>query len=153
MKDGYAYQIDTLRFIAMLSIFCNHCTFFNGIPELSVFFERYFHYGGIGVEFFILLSGFLALYTYKSGQKAAVYFKKRFFRLFPVHWFCLLFFIPLLLNNLSVKNLASFLMTSTLTQSLTPYTWGTYNGASWTISTLWLMYILTPLLVRVPQKE
>ena len=132
----------------MLSIFCNHCTFFNNNADTSVFFENYLHYGGIGVEFFLLLSGFLAAYTYKDGTDVKSYIKKRFFRLFPVHLFCLLFFIPLLWYNFSAKGFVSFCMASTLTQSLTPYTWSMFNGASWTISTLWLLYLITPKVVR-----
>ena len=150
IEKKYAPQIDSLRFFAMLSIFCNHCVFLKEDEISLTFFEQYFHYGGIGVEFFILLSGFMAGYTFKPSIPPKEYIKKRAIRLFPVHWFCLLFFIPfafLSLNCIESK-IVSLLSSILLLQSVTDYTWGIFNSASWTISTLWLMYIITPFLMR-----
>lgn len=150
IEKKYAPQIDSLRFFAMLSIFCNHCVFLKENEISSTFFEQYFHYGGIGVEFFILLSGFMAGYTFKQSIPPKDYIKKRAIRLFPVHWFCLLLFIPFVFWGFDgvVGKIISLLSSVLLLQSVTDYTWGVFNSASWTISTLWIMYIITPFLMR-----
>ena len=148
MDKKYALQIDGLRLIAMVSIFCNHCDFLKLNPATDYLFEHFFHFGGIGVEFFILLSGFMAAISYNPNTGAKTYFKKRAIRLFPVHLICMLLFIPLILYTPSIEKIVALFLTTGLLQSISPNTWNYYNPASWTISTLWLLYLMTPYIMR-----
>lgn len=144
----YAVQIDTLRFIAIISIFMNHCKIMKLSPNLDGIYESYFHYGGIGVEFFILLSGFMAAYSFKQISYTQ-YLKNRFFRFFPVHLFCLLLFIPLLVYwSSNWEIFFNYGLSALLLQSCLPSAAISINGPTWTLSTLWVLCFITPFLVQ-----
>lgn len=141
----YLPQLDTLKLIAMLLVFSTHCYFLKDSPETQNLYYHYFVFSGVGVEFFIMVSGFFAAYTYKElGIKE--YLNKKINRLFPVHWACLIIGGYLIgihcgkipyLTPLSVP----------LLQSLSPIS-GDTNPPSWTISTLLVLYCITPFLIK-----
>ena len=86
---GYITNLDTLRLFAMISVFSTHCYFLEENPLTKHVYNSYFHFSGIGVEFFIILSGFFAAYTYKP-QTIKGYMTKKVKRIMPTHWFCLI---------------------------------------------------------------
>ena len=155
-KIDYAYQIDSFRLFAMITIFWNHCSFLKLNDKTDYIFETYFHYGGIGVEFFIMLSGLLIglLYANKEWNKKYIidFIKKKAIRLFPIYWISLLFFLPEILYSVNIDNLFADILSFSLLQSLSPVTWGYYNSPAWTISTLWIMYLLSPLFSKFLDK-
>ena len=102
-------------------------------------------FSGIGVEFFILLSGFFSAFTYKDITFRE-YIAKKCYRLLPVHWTCLLIGAYLLgIRCGKIPYLSP--VSAILGQSLIPGC-GDTNPPSWTLSTLFILYILTPSLYK-----
>jgi peptidoglycan/LPS O-acetylase OafA/YrhL len=74
-------NIDVLRACAILSVALHHFSIYSGIPV--PLFGR--HGGGIGVQLFFVISGYLII---QSAERNSLgdYAKARFFRIFPVYW-------------------------------------------------------------------
>ena len=118
------------------------------------------------VDFFFVLSGFIMYHVYSQYFKETVSgaaFKRftiaRFARVYPLHFFTLLFtaliwFVAaqLGLPQISVlqceNSVYSFITNLLLLQSMNFHQWFSFNHASWSISTEWWMYVLFPFLVR-----
>ena len=153
-RGGYITNLDTLRLFAMISVFATHCYFIEDNPLTRQVYNTYFHFSGIGVEFFIILSGFLTAYTYKP-QPIKVFMEKKIKRIIPTHWFCLIismYLIGLQKNaTVGVYTPLSFICINTLTPK-----WSCVNPASWTISTLMVLYLITPYVIsklnKLPKK-
>jgi peptidoglycan/LPS O-acetylase OafA/YrhL len=74
-------ELDALRGIAAIMVVVCHCTLFH---------EEYtFKYGGIGVDLFFMLSGFVIFMTLNYVKTGKEFVIKRFARLYPVYWACL----------------------------------------------------------------
>jgi peptidoglycan/LPS O-acetylase OafA/YrhL len=79
-------ELDGLRGLAALSVVLFHYT--NGSNPYSddvIFFE----FGHYGVELFFIISGFVISLTLKRKKTFIDFWKARFFRLFPIYWFCM----------------------------------------------------------------
>lgn len=151
----YAYQIDTLRLVAMICVFCTHCFMLKNTGQFgNEIYEKYFVFGGHAVEFFIMLSGFLAAYTFKpfdtsDRRQYKEYIKHKALRLFPLHWVCMLLFLPLTYCFFGEgKLLRALIPTALLLQSVAPGLSEPINGASWTLSVLFVLFLFTPLMMR-----
>ncbi|MCP1382526.1 acyltransferase family protein [Runella salmonicolor] len=131
--------------------------------EDSLLFTRLY----LMVDFFFVLSGFVMYHVYgkwfnESVQK--VDFKwftiARFARVYPLHFFTLLYCIGLKLiffaaggidtNPMDAvsNNWAAIPSHLLLLHSMNVNEWFTWNNASWSISTEWWMYMLFPFLVK-----
>lgn len=119
------------------------------------------------VDFFFVLSGFIMLHVYgqwfnKSTQGSD--FKRftiaRFARVYPLHFFTLIYCILLKvvftaaggIDNSPMSaisnNYATIPSHLLLIHSMNVNEWFTWNNASWSISTEWWMYMLFPFLVK-----
>ena len=119
------------------------------------------------VDFFFVLSGFIMMHVYRTGFQDSVTgleFKKftiaRFARVYPLHFFTLLYLIALRIWFLSatgtdhnpfstISNSWEAIPTNLLLiQSMNVHNWFSWNNAAWSISTEWWMYMLFPFLVK-----
>lgn len=144
-KAKYIPQLDSLRLLAMLLIFMSHCYFLKLSDETNIIFKEYFSFSGIGVEFFIILSGFFSSYTYKE-ESFRLYLWKKCIRLFPIHWICLFigaYLLGIHCGKIPVSTPVSFC----LLQSSFPL-FASTNPPSWTISTLFIIYLVTPYIIK-----
>lgn len=148
----HAYQIDFLRLVAMLLVFATHSVILlNSGEGATNFYHRYCVYGGYAVEFFILLSAFLCAYKYDDSCNKGLgtvreFVKKKAIRLFPVHWTCMLAYLPMaILMDGQMRTLRAIVPTALLLQSAHRLTVTTINGPSWTISVLFILYFVTPM--------
>jgi peptidoglycan/LPS O-acetylase OafA/YrhL len=85
-------ELDSLRGIACLSVLLFHYTtkyseIFN--TELTVKLLD-FKYGGLGVDLFFIISGFVIFLTVKKTTLPIDFVYKRFSRLYPTFWLCVL---------------------------------------------------------------
>ena len=129
----------------------------------SMFINRMY----LMVDFFFVLSGFIMYHVYSQYFKEAVSsaaFKRftiaRFARVYPLHFFTLLYCVALRLvflysgtpdnNPMSTisNDFATIPSHLLLLHSMNVNQWFTWNNASWSISTEWWMYMLFPFLVR-----
>lgn len=145
-KIKYLPHLDSMRLFAMLLIFMSHCYFLNLSVDTEQVYNKYFCYSGLGVEFFIILSGFFASYTYRE-ESYSLYVKKKIKRLFPVHWICLILG-GYLLGIHCAKIPITTPVSCVLLQSIMPW-FASTNPPSWTISTLFIIYLITPVLIRL----
>lgn len=83
-------NIDILRALAILAVVAHHYAAYSGVsvPLLGQ------HGGGMGVQLFFLISGYLIVQS-ASRHTVAHYALARFFRIFPVYWLVLLSFMTL----------------------------------------------------------
>lgn len=149
MINRYLPQLDSLKLISMLLVFSTHCYLMGMTPETKNIYDHYFVFSGIGVEFFIMVSGFFSVYTYKDIS-VSEYLKKKCYRLFPVHWACLLissYLVGIRCGKIPYLTPLSML----LLQSLIPIS-GDTNQPCWTISTLLMLYAVTPFLIKQLRK-
>lgn len=82
-------ELDAFRGIAALAVVLYHYTTIYS-KEFDVASPAYFSFGWLGVPFFFILSGFVITLTIKNCQSAWVFLKKRFLRLYPTFWICVL---------------------------------------------------------------
>lgn len=150
IHSKHILPLTSLRFFAALMIFMVHTSSRLGMPN----FKGWFSFGH-GVSFFYVLSGFILTYVYfRPGAKLNLrqFFRKRFFRLYPLHIATLIavvLLIPLGQEGLG-KRVSQIPLQLTMTQS-----WlGTrtvafgFNGPAWSISTEFGFYILFPFLLK-----
>lgn len=147
-----------LRLFAALWVFLYHVGWVFLKDLFPAFWSDYyrllFQGGGMGVDLFFVLSGFIIAYHYSDhfapGQRGH-YFSflwKRFARLYPLHLATLLFLViagigafgqgPFLFGDAT-----AFLKHVVLVQALLPPI--QWNTVSWSISCEWLAYCLFPV--------
>lgn len=147
-KKTIIHQINALRIIAIVLIFMGHCYFLESDVLCGDIYSSCFIYSDIWVEFFFILSGFMASYTF-SKESYKNYIVKRINRFFPIHWACLVIAICLTFNGFSLGYVFKTILTTFLLQSLSPTNWYGPNGGSWFLSTLFILALLTPLLIKI----
>ncbi len=155
-------EVDGLRGIAILMVVAFHYT-------LAPFF------GGMGVDLFLLLSGFLLGGTLLDKREAPNYFKafyaRRVCRIFPLYFLCLLLFLilllaaPFTLGWWLYGDAIRFLLADpiplwsyfTFTQNLAMVqqdAWGTpWLAHTWTLAVVEQFYLFLPFLIRFFSRE
>jgi peptidoglycan/LPS O-acetylase OafA/YrhL len=82
--------LDSFRFLAIISVMLFHYTWRWTTPNpegnlypFGDFFKGTFQYGGKGVQFFFIISGFVISYTLENTSQLSAFFKNRLIRLLP----------------------------------------------------------------------
>ena len=124
--------------------------------------------GGLGVDLFFILSGFIMLYVYAgwfqrqvNGGKYTEFLIYRIARLYPVHLLSLTIMLGLALASLLVggrapSHLESYSREAIVTNLLLVHAWfaiDSPNIPSWSISAEWFAYLLFPSLCYFIQKN
>ena len=143
-KSPIINELTSLRGIFMMTIFLHHIPLYDGA-------------GYMAVSFFFVLSGFSLTLGY--GDRIAnnqfsycQYIKRRFTRLYPIHWLCLILILPFVLYGIYLggadirKEFYIFLLNSTLLQSFVPIK---VIYFSWYLSDILFMAVLFPFLYRL----
>ena len=142
-KPPHIHAIGGFRFIAALAVMVGH---FRGRLNFAEFHPAF---GGRGVSFFFVLSGFILTYVYSqrlTKKGVLSFYFKRIIRLWPLHLVCLVISIWLLGHGIRV---AKFAVTVLLLQSWIPDSkWVfAYNGIAWSISTEMFFFFAFPFLL------
>lgn len=158
-------SIESLRGFAALAVAIYH------FPSTSFL---YLKYGYLGVDFFFVLSGFIITYSYfskiNSIKDLYLFQKKRFFRVYPVHF--LMIFVVLSIQILKYfvieytelpyggkafgdwYTLKDFILNIFLLQSIFDYGYFlSWNGVAWSISTEFYTYIIFGFVLLVSKKS
>lgn len=142
-------SLQSLRFLFALMIFHHHF-FIN--PQVVQF-------GSFPVAFFFILSGYVMAMGYEekvcsSSFSYRAFVKKRLVRIFPLHLFCLFFALILpVLNDVAAHHFSLKYVLAT-PEVLLVQTWlplkglCSLNPVSWYLSSLLLIYLLFPFLMR-----
>lgn len=80
-----------LRFFAALSVFVCHSSYL-ALPTFAdrhtnvVFHEIANQFGGLGVAFFFVLSGFVLTWSARPGDRGADFYRRRFVKILPLYY-------------------------------------------------------------------
>ncbi len=84
-------ELDNLRGFAALNVVLYHYTArFREIYDHSYPAKYDWHYGKYGVELFFVISGFVIFMTLHKVESINEFASKRFLRLYPTYWICIL---------------------------------------------------------------
>jgi peptidoglycan/LPS O-acetylase OafA/YrhL len=113
------------------------------IDYLKGIAELFFSFGSIGVELFIMASGFGLYLSYKKKNHTwKNFYVRRMLRILPLYWISLILIFSM--YRIGTKSLLYHIL---LLQSFTPYYLD--FGALWFVGYIFLLYLLFPLLVRL----
>lgn len=165
MKPERINSLTGLRACTMLTVFCSHLSYLDETPFQGLY--SYISNGRFGVNFFLVLSGFVIALGYSNKLDAnnrildISFVKKRISKIYLPYLITLLLAIPLYIINaehgegLNVKLLISRLIINiSMIQSIIPFAKYSFsiNAVSWFISTIFIIYLLTPGIIRLNNK-
>ena len=156
LSTGIDYKSNSLQLIKYIAAFSvlwthtiSHCEI--DVPDWLNSTISFFY----GVPLFFAISGFTLWLSFEKNADFKLYFKKRFFRIYPELWIgvivsaiILIILYPQVRSLSGITSLGVFSLTQgTFMQFWTPgalrgYGVGTPNGSLWTICTLIQFYIL-----------
>jgi mycarose O-acyltransferase len=143
-----------MRFLAAAMVFTSH-VFFVLIPASYTWDGhtlRYFwtDFGGAGVSFFFILSGFVLTWSAVPGDTARAFWRRRVLKIYPTH---LVTAVAALLLVLTIGS--SFTVKQTIPNLLLVHTWTPdfalftgLNDVSWSLACEAFFYLCFPLLLR-----
>lgn len=88
-KASHDNCFDILRHLAALTVIFSHHLALSGMDEPELFGLT--SYGSIAVYIFFAISGYLITQSFERRKSTAEYVKKRFFRIYPGLFICLIF--------------------------------------------------------------
>ena len=156
MKERFEV-LDIFRGIFSSLVVFFHMSTFSATPVIN---NAFIYNSDLFVDFFFVLSGFVIAYSYQSistGEELNRFYKKRFFRLYPLHLIVLLAFVAIELskhfaagyvqvnkidnvsNNLTTFLTNVFLLNSVKLPGVNDVSW---NIASWSISAEMIAYFV-----------
>ncbi|MFF8867299.1 acyltransferase family protein [Streptomyces sp. NPDC015139] len=157
-RDGAAGALSRLpsltgmRFIAAALVFFFHANYegFFADPDSASVMKSVFYEGGwAGVGFFFVLSGFVLAWSARPDDTAPAFFRRRFFKIYPLH---LLTFAVAAVLLVWVDGMP-FDGENALLQVLLLHSWSPdlavragFNGVAWSLSCELLFYALFPVL-------
>jgi peptidoglycan/LPS O-acetylase OafA/YrhL len=145
-------ELDYLRGLAAFSIMCYHFMKWMYVYKGAQSFIG--RLGVYGVEIFYILSGITLFHVYQNQltlkkQSILDYITKRFFRIFPLFWLCILLSIIVSLKHISFVN---FIINITGIFSFTA--WDKYIASgTWSIGNELVFYFLFPFLIFFHTKK
>lgn len=150
--------LHALRAIAALMVMVTHFEVAVHLPEINslsidtnTFTYKFFsRAGNFGVDLFFYLSGFLMVYvTQSSTSKDALGFLlKRIFRIIPVYWVCLSFYLFLLYPKIYYPDLFHFIFLLPRINQDPPGFGFTILAPAWTLTYEMLFYLIFALGLR-----
>lgn len=139
-------RLTSLRFFAALVVVLNHITReFAPIPGISALAVM----GTTGVGFFFALSGFILTWNTRAGDTAMSFYRRRFARVYPMHFVTLVIAVPVLLWTGSTITTPEALSNAFLVQSWVPdrEVYFGMNAPSWSLACEMFFYLAFPLVV------
>jgi len=142
------YELDSLRGIAAIAVVVFHFTtkyaeLFNTNLTLNFIDFKYGHYG---VQLFFIISGFVIFMTMNKISSASDFIYKRFIRLYPIFWICLII-TSLVTFNFPPgfgRNISDFLVSFTMIPSLLGFR--PIDGVYWSLVPELFFYLMMVVL-------
>lgn len=139
-------RLTSLRFFAALVVVLNHITReFAPIPGVSTLAVL----GTTGVGFFFALSGFILTWNLRDDDTFGRFYRRRFARVYPMHFITFLIAVPVLLWTGSRVTVAEFVTNALLAQSWVPDrdVYFGMNAPSWSLACEAFFYLAFPLVI------
>ena len=125
------YNIEFLRILLICSIIVHH--FYHGVTNV-------WNSGGLSVEFFFIISGFIFLFTFDSAKDLSEYILQKLIRFQPVSMLTAII-IALCSTNFDVYRLLTDLFLLSYTGLYNATSGYGYNAPAWFISVLFWIFI------------
>ncbi len=166
MKPDRINSLTGLRAVVMMTVFCSHLWYLAETPFHGVY--AWIDNGRLGVNFFLVLSGFVLALGYSKKLNAdnikqdVRFVKNRFSKIYipylittilAIPWY--IFIVSLGEGSVNVKLLLIRLVINIgMVQSAVPFEkYSTsINDVSWFISTIFIIYLITPGILRLNNK-
>jgi peptidoglycan/LPS O-acetylase OafA/YrhL len=143
-------SVDVLRAIAALSVLVYHVIYLGPWPDFPRGLGSWFHHGWIGVDLFLLISGYatsrvlLRANNDHGAGAAKSYWLVRATRIFPLYWFSSFIFL-LLIDNTAINGPDKIFQILThvfLLHGWFPSAASSINGVTWTLTLELMLYAL-----------
>ncbi len=150
------YSLQLLRGLAAVLVVLAHCDLIFNQNYGTGFFFRFFTFGGSGVDFFFVLSGFIIVYVHKDeigkSQKLLSFLYKRFTRIYPIYWVFLTLkmlasFVFAYDPDSTTRNFLEIVKAFTLFPQDREILANSFLGVSWTLSHEILFYLIFAVLI------
>lgn len=143
LEGGGITSLQGLRCYGVLAIFLSHCGTF-----------RIGYLGGLGVSFFILITGYLTAAKYfdsgVTSYKSLVI--KRLKKYYPLHILTLIAALILSFRaEWTLRRFVTLILNASLLQSYVPFSgvYFSFNAVSWYLSLTIFFALITPLMLRI----
>lgn len=150
-KVGRLDFLDILRGIGAVAVLLQHVMELSS-PSFSSFTSNYFQFGSFGVILFFLCSGFIIPVSIEKQKSLKTFWRRRFFRLYPLYFFSLIVAVVLVLagfqsEKLDVISVKNVLLNMTMLQKFlrAPLIIELY----WTLNLEFVFYIVMSILLLV----
>ncbi len=137
-------ELSSLRSIFIIIIFLHHMSVFPGG-------------GGMGVAFFFILGGFAMTIGYhekvmSNSFNYCSYIARRVIKFYPLHWLCLLAFLPIVTKGFSWQ---TFILNAALIHSWIPdgRFFFSYNDVSWYLADTVFFATVFPFVFRFIERK
>ncbi|MDR1896542.1 MAG: acyltransferase [Prevotellaceae bacterium] len=144
-------ELDALRGIAAVSVMLFHYTsFFREALQYNFSSKWDWNYGHYGVSLFFTISGFVIFLSIEKVGNVKEFLFRRFMRLYPVYWVCLLlsFFVILIgKSNLSIPTAKELICNFTMFQGLLYVR--NVDGSYWSLLPELMFYIMISVLFKL----
>lgn len=166
MKPSRINSLSGLRAVAMLTVFCSHLSYLAETSFSGLY--SWISNGRFGVNFFLVLSGFMLALGYSNKLNARsisgdyIFVNKRIARIYIPYIITMLLAIPWYIywvtseeGSIIVHLLISRLLINIgMLQSVIPFEKYSisFNDVSWFISTIFFIYLFTPGIIRLNNK-
>jgi exopolysaccharide production protein ExoZ len=152
--------IQVLRGLAAVLVVLAHTDLIFNQNLNQNFFNKVFTFGGSGVDFFFVLSGFIMFYIHQHdighSNKVGTFFFKRFTRVYPLYWVILTSKISASLifayDTDRQSNIGEYIKAFLLFPQDRNILSTTFLGVSWTLSFEIFFYLLFGLLIWLKPK-
>lgn len=146
-------SLDVLRGFAASYVVVFHVLL---VPPLEIghaALSKFVKYGGISVSLFFSISALsmlLGYYNRLEGPDALrKFYIRRFFRIFPLFWFCLALHVGWRLAFKMPWNWSEVLLSATFMFPFIPGSQGSLVMAGWSLGIEWIFYVAFPLFIVV----
>ena len=165
MKPDRIDSFSGLRAVAMLTVFCSHLSYLAETPYSG--FYSMIDNGRFGVNFFLVLSGFVLALGYSdrvNGNRFSQdvqFVKNRISRIYIPYLITLILSVPLYIFDVAKEGALNvpllvirLIINIGMIQAAIPFAkYSTsINGVSWFISTIFIIYLFTPGILRLNHK-
>ncbi len=153
--------IQVFRGLASVAVLLTHCGLVFEQNFAHPFLNKIFDFGGAGVDFFFVLSGFIIYYIHEKDfeqpQKVKSFFIKRLIRVYPLYWLVLglKIFTSLLLGydpDVKARNFLEIFQAIVLFPQDRAILSSSFLGVSWTLSFEVFFYLIFGLAILFPKR-
>ncbi|MBP0018663.1 MAG: acyltransferase [Cyanobacteria bacterium SBLK] len=150
--------LQLFRGLAAIAVTLFHIDFLIDDKFGDRFFWHIFQFGWTGVDYFLVLSGFIIIYTQHRSllkpnlERFKDFLLKRFIRIYPLYWFVSLGILALLAIVPGLKNNNPITLSSIIKSFLLFPPSETILNVGWTLTVIFFFYLIFSLNYILPRR-